>query len=385
MTAPGRKPVKKSAQTAAKPAPKKTVKRRVKKLVKKKVRNPQGEVKPVKKTPRPVKQPVAVPTSIVATKKKVAPLRELSELETAIARFLRYLKVERNSSDLTIKSYREDLDALLEYIYELYDKRLPKPSEITTLDLRGYVAAMHDAEYNRTTIARRMASLRSFFKFGMREEWVAMNPAKPLRNPRISRTLPFFLSTAELGTLLQTPPTSDNMWQRDRAILEVMYSSGVRVSELVGLNLGDYDADQGLIRVMGKGKKERFAPIGSFAANAIDIWFDARRGLLAETFARFKKDGPNVPLFLNRFAGRLNVRSIGRMIEKHIAAAGLDSRTSPHTLRHSFATHLLDSGADIRSIQELLGHANIVTTQIYTHVSTAGLREIYEKSHPRAK
>jgi Site-specific recombinase XerD len=212
-----------------------------------------------------------------------------------------------------------------------------------------------------------------------------MNPAKPLRNPRVARSLPFFLSTTELGTLLESPPLDDDNGLRDRAILETMYSSGVRVSELVGLNLGDYDEEQGLIRVLGKGKKERLAPIGSYAAKAIRVWFAERSALMAQKYSRNRKDGPNVPLFLNRFGGRLNVRSIGRMIEKHIKTAGLDTRTSPHTLRHSFATHLLDSGADIRSIQELLGHANIVTTQIYTHVSIASLREIYEKSHPRAK
>ncbi|MCL2118830.1 MAG: tyrosine recombinase XerC [Planctomycetaceae bacterium] len=350
-------------KTAAKPATKELVRRRVKKLVRKKL---------VKKKVR----------------KKKADSRggqPLPDLETAIERFLRYLEVERNSSDLTTKSYREDLEGLVEYLHELYEKRLPQPSEITTLDLRGYVAALHDAEYQRTTIARRMASLRSFFKFGMREEWVTMNPATALRNPRVTRSLPFFLSTTELGTLLQTPPESDGMGLRDRAILEVMYSSGVRVSELVGLNIGDYDKEQGLVRVRGKGKKERMAPIGSFAAEALKTWFRHRRKLLALPYARFKKDGPNTALFLNKFAGRFDVRNIHRMIGKYIKIAGLDTRTSPHTLRHSFATHLLDSGADIRSIQELLGHANIVTTQIYTHVSTATLREVYEKSHPRAQ
>ena len=366
-----RKPVK-VKKAAAKPTQKKLVKRRVKKQVKK------TRVKKVRKA-----KPVDPSASHRADPLEPKVLRELSDLATAVARFLRYLEVERNSSHLTIKSYREDLEALLDYLHELYDKRLPRPSEITTLDLRGYVAALHEAAYSRTTISRRMASLRSFFTFGLREEWVTTNPATPLRNPRVTRSLPFFLTTVELGLLLQTP-TPDGMGRRDRAILEVMYSSGVRVSELVELNVGDYDAVEGIIRVRGKGKKERFAPIGSFAAETLALWFDVRRELLALPFARIKKDGPNTALFLNKYAGRFDVRSIARMIEKHINAAGLDSRTSPHTLRHTFATHLLDCGADIRSIQELLGHANIVTTQIYTHVSTATLREVYEKSHPRA-
>ena len=380
----------------------KTGKRLVKKLVKKKVRKAKAATTPVaapakaQKTPPKKKaakisqvtvpEKKAVQASQVATsKKKASPQRQLSELETAVARFLRYLRVERNTSDLTVKSYREDLDALLEYLYELYDKRLPKPREITTLDLRGYVSALHDAEYNRTTISRRLASLRSFFKFGMREEWVSMNPAKPLRNPRVIRSLPFFLSTTELGSLLEMPPDNDWMGLRDRAILETMYSSGVRVSELVGMNMGDYDAEQGIVRIRGKGKKERLAPIGSYAAESIRAWLEHRLRFFGKSFCKFSEDGPGVPLFFNRSGGRLNVRSIGRMIDKYVKAARLDSRTSPHTLRHSFATHLLDCGADIRSIQELLGHASLITTQIYTHISMASLREVYEKSHPRAQ
>jgi len=319
-------------------------------------------------------------------KRKFIPLKrhsrtQSSELEQAMERFLRYLQVEKNASELTIKSYREDLEGMVEYIYELYDKQFPKPGDITTLDLRGYVSAMHDAEYHHATIARRLASLRTFFKFGMREEWIKMNPAKPLRNPRVKRPLPFYLSTTELGTLLETPPTGDMMGWRDRAILEVMYSAGVRVSELVNLNMEDYDEEQGLVRVRGKGKKERFAPIGSFAKETLNVWFSLRPELLLRNRVN---DAPDKAIFLNRYAERFNVRNIARMLDKHIKNAGLDSRTSPHTLRHSFATHLLDNGADIRSIQELLGHSNIVTTQIYTHVSTAGLREVYEKSHPRA-
>ncbi|MCL2347991.1 MAG: tyrosine recombinase XerC [Planctomycetaceae bacterium] len=310
---------------------------------------------------------------------KTKPRPTPTEIELAVARFLRFLEVERNTSEYTIKSYREDLEALLEYLYELYDRRLPQPQEITTLDLRGYMSAMHDAEYSRATIARRLASLRTFFKFGLREGWATLNPAKPLRNPRVGRQLPFFLSTAELGTLLNAPP-GDVPGLRDCAILETMYSSGIRVSEAVGLNIDDYDVEEGLIRVRGKGKKERFSPIGSYAKEALANWLAVRSNFAKEN----ENDIEPRPVFLNKFGGRLTTRSVGRLLEKHIQTAGLDTRTSPHTLRHSFATHLLDRGADIRSIQELLGHVSIATTQIYTHVSTATLREIYEKSHPRA-
>ena len=213
------------------------------------------------------------------TVKKTKPRPVPTEIELAVARFLRFLEVERNTSDYTIKSYREDLEALLEYLYELYDKRVPQPQEITTLDLRGYMSAMHDAEYSKATIARRLASLRTFFKFGLREGWATLNPAKPLRNPRVGRQLPFFLSTAELGALLSAPP-NDVPGLRDRAILETMYSSGIRVSEAVGLNMEDYDDEEGLIRVRGKGKKERFSPIGSFAKEALANWLAVRSNLV---------------------------------------------------------------------------------------------------------
>lgn len=296
---------------------------------------------------------------------------------SAVARFLRYLAAERDASPLTIKSYREDLTALLEY---LNDAGGPVALDrITVGDLRGYVAAMHEADYAAGTIARRLASLRSFFRFGMREGWVNDNPAKPLRNPRKPRNLPHVLSTEEIGRLLQAPPTDDPMGLRDRAILETMYSAGLRISETVGLNDADLDLNEGIVRVRGKGKRERLAPLGSYAARAVRRWLQVRRlqpGLAA---------APDRPVFVNRFGCRLTTRSVARMLEKYLRKTGLDRRTTPHTLRHSFATHLLDRGADVRSVQELLGHKSLVTTQIYTHVSTAGLRAVYEKAHPRAR
>jgi len=305
-------------------------------------------------------------------------------MDQSVDRFLKFLQVEKNASDLTIKSYAEDFKAIIDYLTDLYYGRCPGPADITTLDLDGYVAAMHDAGYAKATIARRLASLRSFFRFGLQEGWVHENPAKPLRNPRGGRSLPNFLSTQEIAKLLDAPPLADFFGIRDRAILETMYSAGVRVGELVGMNLADLDPDLGLVRVRGKGKKERFAPLGSFAKKALMLWFPIRKDLIAGSKRRLK-DSPEQPLFLNKFSGRLSTRSIGRMLEKYLKITGLDRRTSPHTLRHSFATHLLDRGADIRSVQELLGHKSIVTTQIYTHLSTANLLEIYEKAHPRAK
>ncbi len=300
-------------------------------------------------------------------------------MNTAIDRFLRYLQVERNASDLTLKSYREDLTLLAEYLAEAQDGQPPQPGEITVLDLRGYVAALHESGYAKSTIARRLASLRSFFRFGQREGWTKANPARPLRNPRQGRSLPHFLSAEELGRLLQTPPDDEPLGLRDRAILETMYSAGLRVSELVGLCDGDLDFEAGVVRVRGKGRRERLAPVGSYATKALRRWLRKRK--LHST----EPDGAAAAVFVNKFGRRLTTRSVGRMLEKYLKLAGLDQRTTPHSLRHSFATHLLDRGADIRSVQELLGHKNLITTQIYTHVSTAVLREVYEKAHPRAK
>jgi integrase/recombinase XerC len=295
-----------------------------------------------------------------------------------IGQFLQYMRVERGSSLHTLKGYREDLAALAEYLADDGDN-CPAPSSVTVAELRGFVSALHEAGYAKTSIARRLASVRSFFRFGQREGWAKSNPATALRNPRKSHMLPHFLSTDEVGKLLGAPPAKGTLGLRDRAILETLYSAGLRVSELVGLNDGDLDLEQGIVRVRGKGRKERLAPIGSYAARALKAWL-AKRQLSPK-----EPTGREAPLFVNKLGSRLTTRSVARMLEKYLLATGLDLRTSPHTLRHSFATHLLDRGADIRSVQELLGHKSLVTTQIYTHVSSANLRAAYEKAHPRAR
>ncbi|MGQ9503404.1 MAG: tyrosine recombinase XerC [Thermogutta sp.] len=300
-------------------------------------------------------------------------------MQTAIARFLRFLAVEKNASPLTIKSYREDLTALAEYLSDVYHGQCPSPNQITTLDLRGYVAAMHEANYSASTVARRLASLRSFFRFGMREGWVKENPAKPLRNPRKPRNLPHVLSSEEVRRLLESPPANDPMGIRDRAILETIYSAGLRISELVGLNDSDLDLRGEIIRVRGKGRRERLAPLGSHAVRAIQRWLKVRK------IHPSLVPNPDRPVFVNRFGKRLTTRSVARMLEKYLKQTGLDRRTTPHSLRHSFATHLLNAGADIRSVQELLGHKSLVTTQIYTHLTTANLKAVYEYAHPRAR
>lgn len=300
-------------------------------------------------------------------------------MHSAIAQFLRYMVTERNASELTIKSYREDLFSFVEWLQATRGD-VPDPDALSPQDLRGFQSALQSADYARTSIARKLAALRSFYKFAMRSGLASSNPAKPLRNPRRQRKLPHVLTDEEIGKLLLAPPANKVDGLRDRAILETVYSAGLRVSELVGMQDGDIDRDDQIVRIRGKGRKERICPLGSFAIKAIDAYASRRtRSEKAEALGR------QAPVFVNRFGNGLTTRSVGRMLEKHLAVAGLDTRTSPHTLRHSFATHLLDRGADIRSVQELLGHKSLATTQIYTHVSAASLRQVYEKAHPRAQ
>jgi integrase/recombinase XerC len=297
----------------------------------------------------------------------------------AIDRFLRFMTAERGASPLTVKSYREDLLQLEEFLVAS-DCRLP--ADASSVILRRFAGGLHAAGYAPSTVARKIASMRSFYAFGQREGWVRTNPAKPIRSPKRNRKLPKFLTGDEICRLLATPKPAASGGLRDRAILEVMYSAGVRVQELVNLDDGDIDLRGGTIRVRGKGRRERMGVVGSHAQKALREWLSVRPRRAGEPAS---KAGRGQPLFTNRFGTRLSVRGVARLLEKHLAAAGLGRRASPHTLRHSFATHLLDAGADIRSVQELLGHKSLVTTQIYTHVTTARLLDAFNKAHPRAR
>jgi integrase/recombinase XerC len=295
----------------------------------------------------------------------------------AIDRFLGSMAAERGGSSLTLKSYREDLLQLEEF---LLSAGCGTPAEATSVVLRRFAAGLHSAGYAASSIARKLACVRSFYRFGVREGWVTSNPAGPLRSPRQRRKLPKVLTQEEMGRLLSSPRPRAPWGLRDRAILELLYSAGLRVHELVRLDDADLDLAEGIVRVRGKGRRERLGLVGGHARGAIAAWLAARATLLPS-----QSPGSPRPLFLNRFGGRLSVRGVARLLDKHAAAAGLAGRASPHTLRHTFATHLLEAGADIRSVQELLGHRSIVTTQIYTHVTTTKLLEAYDRAHPRAR
>ena len=299
-------------------------------------------------------------------------------LEQGLADFLTHLGVERNSSIQTVKSYREDLTQALGFVREHVKKDSVEPRDWSVRNLRAFVAWLHTQGYAKSTIARRLAATRSFGKFLCRDGVLKANPADALRGPRPDRKLPHFLTVADMQKLLAAPSLLDPLGKRDRAILETLYSAGVRVSELCGLNLTDCEFAEGIVVVRGKGKKERLALLGEPAKAALAGWLPERAAVLAG----HKLDANAV--FLNHRGTRLTTRSVGRLLVKYLRQAGLDPRTSPHTLRHSFATHLLDAGADIRGVQELLGHKSLATTQVYTHVSTQRLQQSYLKSHPRA-
>lgn len=301
-------------------------------------------------------------------------------METYLKNFFKELEHKSNSSQHTLRAYKIDLRQFLSF---MESENCSRFEDVNHLFLRKFLAFMRTQGYSKRTIARKLATLRSFYKFLCQREIVEYNPAKALRTPRHENKLPRFHNINEIETLLNTPDEKTQQGLRDKAILETLYSSGIRVSELVGLNNEDVDMLARIIKVRGKGKKERLAPIGSFAINAIQLYMNAKaQPPLSPPFNKGGRGG--FPLFLNKYGGRLTTRSIARMLEKYLRLAGLHQGASPHSLRHSFATHLLDKGADLRAVQELLGHAHLSTTQIYTHVTTERLKQVYNNAHPRA-
>lgn len=290
-------------------------------------------------------------------------------MQRYIDKFINYLKVEKNSSEHTILNYKIDLRLFAQF---LGDKDI---SSVDHLALRRFLAEMRAKNFSKRTIARHLASLRTFFKFLFREGHIKTNPITAISTPKLDKKLPVVLDVEKVAKLVQSPLEDSPAGLRDRAILETLYSSGARVSELVGLDLDDVDFISGVMKVLGKGRKERIIPIGEPAVQAIRKYVDGR----VENAVKDKK-----AVFLNKSGKRLTDRSVRRVVDKYIRQTSVAEHISPHSLRHSFATHLLDRGADLRSVQELLGHMNLSTTQIYTHVTMERLKSVYDKAHPRA-
>jgi integrase/recombinase XerC len=299
-------------------------------------------------------------------------------VEKAIRSYLRHLRLDRNCSPETVRAYGSDLGEFAEFTARESGGRMPEPDAVDRLMIRAFLSELHARGSKRSTIARKLAALRSFFRFLKRRDRVRTNPAAGVATPRQERRLPRQLSVAEMSQLLETPDDSTPLGARDRAILEFLYATGVRVSELTSLELEDLDLSEGVVRVAGKGRKERMVPVGSKAIAAARVYLRLRTALEP------RPGSGGEALFLNFRGTRLNARSVRRILDRTIRSCALARKISPHTLRHSFATHLLDAGADLRAIQELLGHASLSTTQKYTHVSTERLLRTYGRSHPRA-
>ncbi|MDP9066856.1 MAG: tyrosine recombinase XerC [Actinomycetota bacterium] len=295
----------------------------------------------------------------------------------AVEAYLRALTAERDVSPLTAAAYRSDLDQFREWLARAGVTDLDKLDRRT---LRRYISFLGEKRYARRTVARKASAIRSLLRWAVKRQILAADPADDLAVPKLDRPLPTVLKASHAARLCEAPPVDVPEGRRDRALLELLYGSGLRVAEVCGLDLPDLDLQHGRLRVSGKGRKQRQVPISDPARTALGAYLIEGRAALLER----NPDGPDrVAVFLNRRGNRLGPRSVRRLMTKYGTAEGL-APTSPHALRHSFATHLLDGGADLRTVQELLGHENLATTQIYTHVSTERLRAVYEQSHPRA-
>jgi tyrosine recombinase XerC len=286
-------------------------------------------------------------------------------MKEQIEEFLRYLEVQKGASTHTLRAYRKDLEAFSAYVRK--DTR-----DVGMIDVRGFVALQIKQGLNKTTAGRRLASVRSFLKFMHREGYIKSNPAKLVSTPKTQAALPRFLSVDDAFTLIEKPEGIGFIHARDRAILELLYSSGLRVSEIADLNTDDINTREGLVKVRGKGRKERILPVGAKAVDAVKSYLVER--ILLKRKSR--------SLFLNRMGTKLSERGVRRIVVKYARMVGINGRIGPHTLRHTFASHLLQGGADLRVIQELLGHSSLSTTQKYTHLDITHLMDVYDKAHP---
>lgn len=286
-------------------------------------------------------------------------------------RFFIYLETERNVSPHTTVAYRNDLSQFVRFL-ATGTPPPTHPDEVNHLDIRRFLAHLH-GEHAKSSIGRKLAAVRAWFRYLVRESVVPINPAELISTPKKEQRSPFHLTIDEITALVEAPAQPTLLSLRDRAILEILYSCGIRLSELTGLDVQDIDLDGRVVRVLGKGNKERIVPLGRQAAKAVAAYLEERRNPPGAA-----------PFLLNARGGRLTGRSVARTVDKYLAKLATMKKVSPHTLRHTFATHLLEGGADLRAIQELLGHASLSTTQKYTHVGIDRLMEVYDKSHPRA-
>jgi integrase/recombinase XerC len=320
-------------------------------------------------------------------------------MKEIIEKFIQYLRYERNVSPDTIREYRRDMTQFAAFLTPPGAKT-PPLSEIDHRLVREYVGSMYDRELERASVARRLASLRTFFKFCVREKWCASNPARLVATPKLPKRVPHVLTAEELNGFLDSlgdgaaknkakrlrkatahsEEEAKIILKRDRAILELLYASGLRVSELVGLDLGEIDRRGQMLRVLGKGRKERVVPYGGKAQAALEAYWPVREEILANPRTKAAPEA----VFLNHRAGRLTDRSVHALVQKYSRLANVNWDMHPHSLRHAFATHLLADGADLRAIQELLGHVSLSTTQRYTQASIRQLMEVYDKAHPHA-
>jgi integrase/recombinase XerC len=332
--------------------------------------------------------------------------------------FTRYLNEERHFSEYTARCYGADLRQYVEFLAKANKLTINDAGEVTAFDayrkradagafgapatrttatdhvccatpdeVRLYLGHLGEQSYASATMARKIATLRSFYKWAERRKFSATNPMVSIRTPRQSKRLPKAITIEQVERLLAAPGDGDVLSRRDRAMLETLYSTGMRVSELVGLAFEDLDPTEATLRIRGKGKKERIVPLGSAAVQSIQRYIEMLKVTpkFAAAISSGGTGGRTLPLFVNKHGGRLSSRSVRRKLDKYLKQVGLDPSISPHTLRHSFATHLLDNGADLRSVQELLGHQSLSTTQVYTHLTTQRMKDAYSKAHPRAQ
>jgi integrase/recombinase XerC len=296
-------------------------------------------------------------------------------MEQHISKYMTYLSAEKNASQYTLRNYRHEITECFEFLRK---QHITSWDKVEKEVVRAYLAWLTEANYAKSSIARRLSEMRSFYRFLMSEKVVMSNPFDAVSAPKLPKRLPTFLTTEEVKRLLAAPDTHDPQGARDAAMLELLYASGMRVSELVALNLSDVDSTRAQIKVLGKGNKERVVLIGKPAMRAVMTYIrEGRPKLMGRTVSN--------AIFLNRFGSRLTVRSVQMILVKSARRAGIKSEVTPHTLRHTFAKHLLDGGADLRSVQELLGHESLSTTQIYMHLSQAKQKETHQKPHPAAQ